>query len=64
MVHVCKHACARKIDVIKHFVQSSHVHTGHVHNSLQIPSCMSGPHMPNLDYVQIAIKPRKAEYTL
>ena len=43
------YACARKIDDVKPTMQSFHVRTRHVHNSLQMNACMSGMHIPNLD---------------
>ena len=55
ILHTCKPACACKIDDIKPTVQSSHVHTRHVHDSLQMHVCMSGMHTPNLDYACMQI---------
>ena len=46
-----KHVCSRKIDDVKPNIQSSRVHTRCVHDSLQMHACMSGMHMPNLDYM-------------
>ena len=53
--HTCKHVCARKIDNVKPTVQSSHVRTRSVNASLQMHVCMSGMHMPNLDYACMQI---------
>ena len=50
--HVCKYACACKIDDIKFIVQSychSHVYTRYVHDNVQTHTCMSEMHTPNLD---------------
>ena len=44
------HTHASKIDDVKPTVQSPHVHTRGVHDSLQMHTCMSGMYMPNLDY--------------
>ena len=53
--HACKPACARKIDDVKPTIQSSCVRTRCVHDSLQMHTCMSGMHTPNLDYACIQI---------
>ena len=53
--HACRHACACKIDDIKPTVQSSHVRTRCVYDSLQMHLCMSGMHAPNLNYVSMQI---------
>ena len=49
------HNSARKIDDVKPTLQSSHARTRCVHNSLQMHACMSGMHMPNLDYACLQI---------
>ena len=36
IIHTYKHVCTHKIDDIKLIIQSSHVRTKRVHNSLQI----------------------------
>ena len=41
-----------------------YVHTRHVHDSLQTDACLSGTHMPNLDYVYANCKTRTAELPL
>ena len=51
ILHVCKHACARKIDDIISIIQSFCVHTRRVHDSLQTHAFMSGVYMLNLDCV-------------
>ena len=59
-LNLTEHACsmcstqhilhfAHKIDDVKPTVQSSHVCTRCVHDSLQMHVCMSGMHTPNLD---------------
>ena len=53
--YVCKYPCACKIDDIKPTMQSSSVRTKHVHDSLQMRACMSGMHIPNLDYACMQI---------
>ena len=53
-----KHACAHRIDDIKPTMQSSSVRNRRVHDSLQMHACMSGMHMPNLDYVCMQIVSR------
>ena len=47
ILHLCKHACAHKIDDVKPIIQSSR---RHVHNSLQIHGCKSGMHTPNMHF--------------
>ena len=47
-----------KFDDVKPVVHSSCVHTRCVHNSLQ---CMSGTHMPNLNYMHTNCKLTTAE---
>ena len=53
--HTYKPVCARKIDDVKPTVQSSHVSTRCVHDSLQMHACMSGMHTTNLDYACMQI---------
>ena len=48
--HVSTYVCVCKIDDVKPIVQSSCVHTRHVDDTLQMLACMSGMHMPNLNY--------------
>ena len=57
----CKHTDALKIDDIKPVVEISCVCIRHVHNSLQIHTCMSAMHMQNLDYMHANSKPKTAE---
>ena len=55
--HVCKLICAHKIDHDKPTVKSSKtcVRTRRVYDSLQMHTCMSGMHTPNLDYACMQI---------
>ena len=48
-------ACTCKIDDVKPTLQSSHVCTRCVHDSLQMHVSMSGMHTSNLDYVCMQI---------
>ena len=56
------HACARKINDIEAFVQSTHVHTRRMHDNLHEHMCMSIVYTPNLVHMDIDIymncKPR------
>ena len=49
--YMCKHAT----DDVKPTMQSSHVRTRCVHNSLQMHTFMLGMHTPNLDYACMQI---------
>ena len=60
---MCKHACAW-INDVKAIIQNSYVRTRRVHDSLQTDVCLSGTHMPNLDYVHANCEPRTAELPL
>ena len=55
ILHVCKHACACKIDDVKPTVQSSRECTICVDDSLKMHACMSGMHTPNSEYACMQI---------
>ena len=51
--HTCanNYACAHKIDGIKPIIQSTHICTRRVYDSLQAHMCMSVMHVANLECV-------------
>ena len=52
--HMCKYACAHKIDDIKPIIQSTHICTRHVYYCFQAHMCLSVMHVPNLECVHLA----------
>ena len=49
------HACAHKIDDIEFLMQSTCVHTGHVHDNLHKHVCMSVAYTPNLVHMHVDV---------
>ena len=70
MTHISFYTCA-SMHVYARLMMSNlsfktlmYVLTRRAHDSLQTDACLSGAHMPNLDYVHANCKPRTAELAL
>ena len=59
-MQACVRLCGRRIDDVKCIIQSPHVDTRHVYDSLQMHTCMTRTYTLNLDEVHANCKPSKA----